>query len=204
MTYTYVQGAPAGYYDRYKDCGCSGPRNALPRGIGGPGGPGFPGGPGHFPGPFPGPFPIPFPIPIPIPIGPGPGPFPFPQYPFVRVIINGGNFFPRATTAFLIRHFPGMSIGQTLAASGVVRFSPNGRIVFVNGVAIGGPVNVIVRLNGRPIPQTLLTFPVQSGDTVELELIVTGPRVDEFSSHPLASRVENNFDELQRLEAENQ
>src|SRR5262249_62045138 len=55
--YTYVPGAPAGYVNPYRDCGCGGPRMfpGLPGGMPGggmPGGgmPGMPGGPGGMPG----------------------------------------------------------------------------------------------------------------------------------------------------------
>ncbi|TCM95739.1 hypothetical protein EV294_106107 [Paenibacillus sp. BK033] len=73
-----------------------------------------------------------------------------------------------------------MSIRDSLAATGVVRFSFNGQIASVSGIPIGGPIQFVLRLNGRVIPQTLLTFPVQRFDTVAIELFfsVTG-RADE-------------------------
>ncbi len=97
-----------------------------------------------------------------------------------------------------------MSIGQALALTGVVRFSNNGRIISVNGVFIAGNVDTILRLNGRPIPQTLLYLPVHRGDVVGLQLVVTGPRGEEEYAPLLAEQVENNFEQLQRLEEEEQ
>lgn len=77
----------------------------------------------------------------------------------------------------------GMSIRDSLAATGVVRFSFNGQIASVSGIPIGGPIQYILRLNGRVLPQTLLTFPVQRFDTVSLELVysLTGRTEDELS-----------------------
>ncbi|WP_090639073.1 hypothetical protein [Paenibacillus sp. UNC496MF] len=117
--------------------------------------------------------------------------------------MNGGGFFPWLTSAYNVRHFPGMNVGQALASTRIVRFANNGRIIAVDGVVIAGNVEVIVRLNGRPIPQTLLFLPVRAGDFVGLELFVRGPRADE-AAFDYASQVENNFAELQRLEAEEQ
>ena len=291
--YRYVQGAPAGYYERYTDCGCNGPRGMHPGGHspshmgsgghpphGGPGGPGGhgggTGGHGSFPPPpgpgpfpphppdldrsrhihpdrdrsrhihpdrtvpatstrtwtvptastwtwtvpavswtwtFPGPGPFPFPVPVPIPVPgpgpfptpvpiPGPGPFPPSQAPFVTVFINGGAAFPAITNSYAVAYFPGMSVAQALAATGVVRFDNNGFIIAVNGIPVTGNVNVIVRLNGSQIPQTLLTFPVQNNDTVGLDLVITGPRSRESETLQLLGQVENNYELLQRLEAE--
>lgn len=76
-----------------------------------------------------------------------------------------------------------MSIRDSLAATGVVRFSFNGQIASVSGIPIGGPIQYILRLNGRVLPQTLLTFPVQRFDTVSIELIffISGRAEDELS-----------------------
>lgn len=155
--------------------------------------------PGPFP-PFPGPGPFPLPIPLPIPI---PGPFP-PNFGFVTVVVNGGNFYPWITNSYSVRHFPGMNIGQALASTGVVRFNVNGRIISVNGIVIAGNVEVILRLNGRPIPQTLLNLPIQSRDVVGLEVFVRVLRGNEWGSDQLSGILENNFEELQRLEEEDQ
>ncbi|NBD27548.1 hypothetical protein [Paenibacillus glycinis] len=95
-----------------------------------------------------------------------------------------------------------MNVGQALASTGVVRFGNNGRIISVNGVVIAGNVDLVLRLNGRPIPQTLLYLPVHRGDSVGLELFVTGPRSNDPDAPAFPGQVENNFDELQRLEAE--
>lgn len=197
--------------------GFPGGPGGFPGGPGGPGGfppPPFPGpgGPGGFPpppfpgpGPFPpGPFPIPIPIPIPIPFPPGPGPFPPGPFPgFVTVFINGGRFFPWITNSYRVRHFPGMNIAQALSSTGVVRINNNGRIVSVNGVVITGSVDTILRLNGRRIPESLLYFPVQSGESVGLELFVGPigtPRNDDDSFQPYPEVIENNLEALQRLE----
>ncbi|NBC73172.1 hypothetical protein GT003_29780 [Paenibacillus sacheonensis] len=105
---------------------------------------------------------------------------------------------------YTVRHFPGMSVGQALISTGVVRISNNGRIISVSGVAVTGSVEAILRLNGRPIPHTLLNLPIQNGDSVGLELIVRVLRGEEQDALPLSGQVENNFEQLQRLEAEEQ
>lgn len=210
-TYKYIEGK--GNNTVVSNCGCGGTRTLMPGPPPPPPGPGpgpgpfppgpgpFPPGPGPFPpgpGPFPpgpGPFPPgpgPFP-PGPGPFPPGPGPFPpfFPPFPpgpgpaFVTVVINGGRFFPNVTSAYRVPFRPGMSIRDSLALTGVVRFSFNGQIASVSGIPIGGPIQCVLRLNGRIIPQTLLTFPVQRFDTVAVELFfnVTG-RSDEEDELP--------------------
>jgi hypothetical protein len=130
-----------------------------------PPGPGpFPPGPGPFP-PGPGPFPVPFPVPIPLPFPPGP----FPQSS-VTVIINGGVAFPGITQAYQIPYRPGLPIAQALAATGVVGFGPRGQVVSVSGIPIGAGVNYQLQLNGRVISTSLLSFPVQPGDSLALVL----------------------------------
>ncbi|WP_188996615.1 hypothetical protein [Paenibacillus nasutitermitis] len=215
-TIAYIPPAPAG-----RGCGCGGPRGMMGgqggmlQPVPGGGGPGtFPPGPG--PGPFPpgpGPFPPgpgPFP-PGPFPPGPGPippFPIPFPPFPvplpnFVTVVINGGRFFPWVTQAYRVRHFPGMSVYQALAATGVVQFNRNGQIAFVNGVAVAGDVGTIVSLNGRRIPPSLFYLPVQAGDSVGLDLILTGsgtviPRTLPDTPYALPYNLEivNNYDHI--------
>ncbi|GLX70212.1 hypothetical protein MU1_45580 [Paenibacillus glycanilyticus] len=80
-----------------------------------------------------------------------------------------------------------MSIRGALAATGVVRFSFNGQIASVSGIPIGGPIQSILRLNGRVIPQTLLTFPVQRFDTVAIDLTfnITGRSEEDELSQEL-------------------
>jgi hypothetical protein len=134
-----------------------------------PPGPGpFPPGPGPFPpgpGPFPpGPGPFPFPIPFPVPFPPGPR-------PSVTVVINGGAAYPGITQAYRVPFRPGLSIYQALAETGVVRFNFNGQIVSVSNVPIRGNTSYRLLLNGRIIPSTLLSFPVQRNDSVAIELI---------------------------------
>ncbi|WP_171056460.1 hypothetical protein [Paenibacillus sinopodophylli] len=136
-----------------------------------PPGPGpFPPGPGPFP-PGPGPFPPPrppFPFPIPFPI-----PWPFPPGPqaSVTVVINGGRTFPNVTQAYRVPFRPGLTIYQALAETGAVRFNFNGQIISVSGVPIGGNISYQLQLNGRVIPASLLSFPVQRNDSVALVLI---------------------------------
>ncbi|MGG4142728.1 hypothetical protein ABEW34_06325 [Paenibacillus algorifonticola] len=142
-----------------------------------PPGPGpFPPGPGPFP-PGPGPFP-PFPFPIPLPI-----PIPFPPGPqgTVTVVINGGRAFPNVTQAYRVIHRIGMTIYQALLETGVVRFGFNGQITSISGIPIGGNISYLLRLNGRVIPSTLLSFPLQRNDAVALELIYSpsGRQSDE-------------------------
>ncbi|MFX3631313.1 MAG: hypothetical protein ACE3L7_18615 [Candidatus Pristimantibacillus sp.] len=159
-----------------------------------PPGPGpFPPGPGPFPpgpGPFPGPFPFPFPVPFPFP-------FPFPPGipATVSVFINGGRFFPNVTQGYRIRFRPGITIYQALAQTGVIRFTFNGQISSVNGIPIGGPISYILRLNGRVIPSTLLNFPLQRNDTVQLELIFSPssrPEDDQLADISDISQLEYN------------
>ncbi|MFC4098588.1 hypothetical protein [Paenibacillus xanthanilyticus] len=133
-----------------------------------PPGPGpWPPGPGPWP-PGPGPWPIPFPLPIPTPLPPFPG-------NFVTVVLNGGTAFPWVTNSYRVPHFPGQTVYQALAATGAVRFGPSGRIVAVGGVSTGEGVLVQLLLNGRRIPQSLLSFPVQAGDAVAVQLYLGGP-----------------------------
>ncbi|MBP3967405.1 hypothetical protein [Paenibacillus lignilyticus] len=125
----------------------------------------------------------------------------------MRVVINGGTFFPWVTQVYNVRHFPNMTLAQALAGTGVVRFGNNGRIISVNGVATVGSVDTILRLNGRRIPESLLYLPVQFNDTVGLELTVSpfgGPRGDDehFGLHP--DQIENNYEQLKLLEENNQ
>ncbi|MUT68856.1 hypothetical protein [Paenibacillus sp. NEAU-GSW1] len=63
-----------------------------------------------------------------------------------------------------------MTIAQALAETGVIRFTFSGQIASVSGIPIGGPIQYTLRLNGRVIPFTLLSFPLQRNDSVTLEL----------------------------------
>ncbi|MFC4597514.1 hypothetical protein [Cohnella hongkongensis] len=151
-------------------------------GPGGPGGPGlgpgffpspppFPGpapGPGPFPTPppFPGSGPIPLPIPVPIPV---PGPLPVPPA-FITVWITGGTAFPRVHYTRYVPYFPGITIRQALASTGLVDFGPAGFIRNVAGIPIFETVEVRLRYNGRIFPQTLLNAPAEPGSIVGLEL----------------------------------
>lgn len=151
------------------------------RGLFHPGGPGLlphPPGPGpHPPGPFPPPPPPhphpfppgpgPFPVPIPFPI---PGPQPIPAPSFIRVTIIGGSSFQGVNYANFIPFYPGITIRQALASTGIVGFGPLGFIRSVAGIPIIGGVNVRLRYNGRVIPQTLLSLPADPGSWVGLEL----------------------------------
>jgi hypothetical protein len=170
------------------------------RGLLHPGGPGHtpppppphshPGGPGHFPppppphphppGPFPpgsAPFPVPIPVPIPIP-GPQPfpipvpipGPQPIPGPSFITVTIIGGLSFQGINYTNFIPYYPGITIRQALASTGIVGFGPFGFIASVAGIPVGGGVNVRLRYNGRVIPQTLLSFPADPGSAIGIEL----------------------------------
>ncbi|WP_217597380.1 hypothetical protein [Cohnella sp. GbtcB17] len=140
----------------------------------------FPPGPGPFPpghGPFPpgpGPFPIPIPIPLPIPV-PGPVPVPVPvplpePVSFVAVTVEGGIGFPNVSGTSYVTFYPGMTLRQALFATGRVQFGPNGFIVSVAGIPVGGPIGLTVRYNGRVIPQTLLDQPITPGSTITFSL----------------------------------
>jgi len=123
----------------------------------------FPPGPGVFPVPIPLPIPIPGPQPIPIP-QPVPGPS------FVTVSINGGSSFQGVNYTNVVPFYPGITIRQALASTGIVTFGPLGFIYSVAGIPITGGVNVRLRYNGRVIPQTLLSLPADSGSWIGLEL----------------------------------
>ncbi|WP_027087567.1 hypothetical protein [Cohnella panacarvi] len=142
--------------------------------------------PGHFPPPpppppphphpHPHPFPPgfgPFPIPIPLPI-PGPQPIPIPQPipgpSFVTVTINGGSSFQGVNYRNFVPFYPGITIRQALASTGIVAFGPLGFIHSVAGIPISGGVNARLRYNGRVIPQTLLSLPADPGSLIGLEL----------------------------------
>ncbi|MFC3252619.1 hypothetical protein ACFOLF_14855 [Paenibacillus sepulcri] len=94
-----------------------------------------------------------------------------------------------------------MTVYQALAGTGVVRFNNFGQIIFVSGIAIVGDIGTILRLNGRLIAESQLYLPIQSGDTVGLELILTGagaviPRSiqDAGTALPYNLQLENNYD----------
>ncbi|WP_274648929.1 hypothetical protein [Paenibacillus humicola] len=113
------------------------------------------------------------------------------------MFINGGRFFPWLTRTHPVRFFRGITIYQALAATGVVRFGFGGRIVAVDGVFITGNIDVILRLNGRRIPQTFLFYPLQPRDTVSLELVVRGPgfpREDEFEDMAAEQQFQDSFE----------
>jgi len=147
--------------------------------------------PGTFPGPFPGPFfpgpffpgpffpgtfypgpfyPGSFSVPIPVPV-PGPRPQPMPATPaFVTVRITGGSAFPRANYTNYVPFSQGMTIRQSLAATGLIDFGQDGFIRNVAGIPIADAVAVSLRYNGRVVPQTLLDASAEPGGIVGLEL----------------------------------
>lgn len=140
----------------------------------------FPPGPFPQPHPFPPvsePFPIPLPVPVPI-HGPlpitGPQPIPGPQpitgTGFITITIIGGSSFQGVNYTNLVPHYPGITIRQALASTGIVSFSPLGFISGVAGIPVTGGVNVRLRYNGRVIPQTLLSLPADPGSRIGLEL----------------------------------
>lgn len=147
----------------------------------GPGhGPGFGPGHGHFgPGFGPGFGPFGpwgggiFPIPIPIPIGGGGGGggvAPIPSQA-VFVTINGGSAYPNATGTYQVMYQPGLTIFDALSSTGVIQLSPSGQILLVSGVAIGGNVNYVIRLNGRNISTNMLNYNLQPNDQISVDLI---------------------------------
>jgi hypothetical protein len=96
-----------------------------------------------------------------------------------------------------------MTIYQALAATGAVRFRPNGRIAAVDGVVVTGNIDAIVRLNGRRIPESRLNLPVQRGDTIGLELVVRGagiPREDEEfeADTQRTDEIESNYELIEQ------
>ncbi|TVY01157.1 hypothetical protein [Cohnella terricola] len=137
-------------------------------------GPFFPGP--FFPGPFfpgsffPGPFPVPVPVPVPVAV-PRPQEQPLPVTPaFVTVRITGSDAFPRANYTNYVPFSPGMTIRQTLVATGLVDFGPKGFIHNVAGIPIADAVGVSLRYNGRVVPQTVLDASAEPGGIVGLEL----------------------------------
>jgi len=89
---------------------------------------------------------------------------------FVTVRITGGSSFPRVDYTNYIPFYPGITIRQALASTGLVDFGPSGFIRNVAGIPIGDGVDVQLRYNGRVIPQTLLNAPADPGSIVGLEL----------------------------------
>ncbi|MFC4302302.1 hypothetical protein [Cohnella boryungensis] len=75
--------------------------------------------------------------------------------------MNFTNFIP---------FFPGITIRQALLSTGLVDFGPAGFIRNVAGIPIGDGVEVLLRYNGRVIPQTLLNLPAEPGSIIGLEL----------------------------------
>ena len=65
-----------------------------------------------------------------------------------------------------------MTIFQALQETGVIRFGRNGQIISVSGVYVGpgGGAEVILRLNGRVIPMSILFAPIQRGDAIGVEV----------------------------------
>jgi hypothetical protein len=116
---------------------------------------------------FPGPVPFPNQSPIPIP-GPQTGPFP-PAYITVR--IAGGKAFPQVNFTKYIPFYPGITIRQALASTGLVDFDPLGFIRIVAGIPVGGNTEARLHYNGRIVPQTILSSPNEPGSTVSVELI---------------------------------
>jgi len=113
---------------------------------------------------------IPIPIPIPIGSGGGGGGGVQPQS-YVYVDIVGGSTYPNATATYQVTYQPGMTIFDALASTGVIQLAPDGQIVLVSGVVIGGKVNYMLRFNGRVIPTSMVNFAIQPNDTVGVELI---------------------------------
>ncbi|QJD87085.1 hypothetical protein [Cohnella herbarum] len=70
-----------------------------------------------------------------------------------------------------IPFYPGITISQALASTGLVDFGPQGFIRSVAGIPIGGQTDVRLRYNGRVVPQTILNSPAEPGSIVGLELI---------------------------------
>ncbi|MNE86559.1 hypothetical protein D3C80_1836730 [compost metagenome] len=60
-----------------------------------------------------------------------------------------------------------------------MQFDDNGQIFSIGGVEIDDHIQYQLQLNGRIIPQSLLSFPVQSNDTITVELFTPPfPRVE--------------------------
>lgn len=103
-------------------------------------------------------MPVPVPVPLPEPAS------------FVAVTVEGGIGFPNISGTSYVTFYPGMTLRQALFATGRVQFGPNGFIVSVAGIPVGGPIGLMVRYNGRVIPQTLLDQPITPGSTITLSL----------------------------------
>lgn len=89
---------------------------------------------------------------------------------FVAVTVEGGLTFPNISGTSYVTFYPGMTLRQALYATGRVQFGPNGFIVSVAGIPVGGAIGLTVRYNGRVIPQTLLDQPITPGSTITLSL----------------------------------
>ena len=104
-----------------------------------------------------------------LPGGPG-----HPQHPsgpsFITVTMIGGSSFQGVNYTNFVPYYPGITIRQALASTGIVGFGPLGFIHSVAGIPMIGGVNVRLRYNGRVIPQTLLSLPADPGSLVGLEL----------------------------------
>jgi|GEM_PF-5210960 len=105
---------------------------------------------------------------------PGSGFFPFPVLRpagHVYVMINGDRSFPELRSSFAVPYAPGLTISQALAATQAVRFYHNGQIAGLFQLPIGSDVSYRLTINGRIIPSTLLNFPIQPNDRIELTLL---------------------------------
>ncbi|XEC95477.1 hypothetical protein AB6A23_02565 [Paenibacillus tarimensis] len=107
------------------------------------------------------------------------------------MFINGGRSFPYITQSYRVRYRPRLTIYQALLETGVVRFSPSGRIVSVSGVFVGPNVNSVIRLNGRVVPSTALYYPIQRGDWIEVGLSYGLLREEENSTSETAETIQD-------------
>lgn len=88
----------------------------------------------------------------------------------ITIWISGGYAFPQSTRTAYIQYFPGLTIRQALAMTGLVTFEPGGGIMAVSGVPVSGHTNARVQYNGRVLPVAQLDSPASPNSTILLEL----------------------------------
>ena len=85
--------------------------------------------------------------------------------------INGGTAYPNATASYRLNYEPGITIYDALSSTGVIQLSPQGQILAVSGVGIGGNVDCLISIDGRSISDTTLGHQLQPNDQIGIELI---------------------------------
>ncbi|CAM4035552.1 hypothetical protein COLU111180_20340 [Cohnella lubricantis] len=88
----------------------------------------------------------------------------------ITIWISGGFAFPQVTRPVFAPYSPGMTIRQALARTGLIAFGPEGYMIAVSGVPVGGRVNARIQYNGYVVPAAMLDAPAEPNSTMLVEL----------------------------------